>query len=643
MPAGTETAVAHPLDPLTGPELEAACALLREQQGLRETARFALVLLEEPDREELARFRPGDPVERRAFLVVLDKADGSFFEAVVSLTHGRVESWQAMPRDEGQPSILLEEIFALEEIVKADPDWRAAVERRGVADVDLVQVDPFSAGNFGFEEERGRRLVRAPAYARVHDRDNGYARPLEGLIAYVDLNEGRVVKLIDENGVPVPQESGAYGAELGLPERTGLKPLEIVQPDGPSFELDGHEIRWQRWRLRVSTNAREGLVLHTVSYEDGGRERPILHRVSISEMVVPYADPRPAWFWRSAFDAGEYGLGKLTDSLEPGCDCLGEIRYLDLVLADDEGKAVTIPNAVCVHEEDYGVLWKHSEFRYGSHEVRRSRRLVLSFFADVGNYDYGFFWYLYLDGSIQFEAKLNGIVQAAAVPEGEEYEWGARVTPELAAVHHQHLFNVRLAFQVDGPRNSVCEVEAELADGAENEHGNAWRARATPLRTELEAQRLADPLRNRRWRIVNPSSRNRLGEPVGYELVPEGTPPLLARPGSPFARRAAFATKHLWVTRDDPGRRHAAGSYPNQHPGGDGLPRWTEADRPIEDEEIVVWHSFGSTHVGRPEDWPVMPVEYTGFWLRPVGFFDRNPALDVPAHTGAGHRHDTGH
>ena len=85
-----------------------------------------------------------------------------------------------------------------------------------------------------------------------------------------------------------------------------------------------------------------------------------------------------------------------------------------------------------------------------------------------------------------------------------------------------------------------------------------------------------------------------------------------------------------WVTPYDPAQRRAAGDFPNQHPGGAGLPAWTAADRTLVGREVVVWHTFGVTHVPRPEDWPVMPVETTGFQLLPSGFFDRNPALDVP-------------
>jgi primary-amine oxidase len=618
----------HPLEPLTAEEIEAAWEIVRSERRLPETARCCLLLLDEPAKDAVKGFVPGSALDRRAFVVVLDKASGNVGEAVVSVTRGCVDSWLERPEHDGQPPLLLEELAAVERIVKADAAWVDAVRRRGVDDVDLVQVDPFSSGNFALAEERGRRLVRAPAYMRRHQRDNAYAHPLEGLIAYVDLNEERIVRLVDEEPVPVPQEDGNYGATLDLPERRDLRPLEIVQPEGPSFELDGHELRWQQWRFRIGLNAREGLVLHQVTFD----ERSILYRASIAEMVVPYADPGPGWFWRSAFDAGEYGLGKLADSLVLGCDCLGEIRYLDLRTADDLGKPLTIENAVCIHEEDDGVLWRHTDFRSGSREVRRSRRLVVSLFAVVGNYDYGFYWRFYLDGSIELEVRLNGIVQTAAVPPEEEYEWGVLVAPQLAAVNHQHLFCARLDFDLDGERNAVVEVEAErLPRGPGNAYGNAWRIRETPLTTETRARRLADPLAGRYWKVVNPSTVNRLGRPVGYKLVPEAAPPLLAEPGSPFAERAAFATRHLWVTRYDADERFAAGDYPNQHPGGAGLPRWTAADRAIEDEDVVVWHTFGATHVSRPEDWPIMPAARTGFRLEPSGFFDRNPSLDVPA------------
>jgi primary-amine oxidase len=441
-----------------------------------------------------------------------------------------------------------------------------------------------------------------------------------------------VLEVVDLGVVPMPPEPGSYYPEHNGPLRDDLRPLSITQPDGPSFTVEGNLIRWQRWSLRVTLDPIEGLVLHTVAYEDGGRSRPILHRAAISEMVVPYGDPGPIHGWKNAFDAGEWGLGRMANSLALGCDCLGEIRYLDDVGADEHGQPVARPNVICIHEEDVGILWKHQDLHSGRTEVRRRRRLVLSSIATVGNYEYGFYWYLEQDGSLELEVKLTGIMSTAAVdPEAGPSPHVRVVAPGLGAPLHQHLFCARLDVAVDGPVNEVHEVDVESdPPGEANPWGNAFRTRTTRLESESAAARTVDPSRARSWRIVNPEVRNRLGEPVAYKLLPQATPTLHADPSSSIAARATFATRNLWVTPDDPSERRPAGDFPNQHPGGDGLPRWTAADRSLVGTPVVVWHTFGVTHVPRPEDWPVMPVERTGFQLLPSGFFDRNPALDVP-------------
>src|SRR5581483_12507962 len=251
--------------------------------------------------------------------------------------------------------------------------------------------------------------------------------------------------------------------------------------------LTGHALAWQKWRLRIGFTPREGLVIHTVSYEDGGRERPVLYRASIADMVVPYGDPRPTYFHRNAFDVGEYGIGTLADALVNGCDCLGEIRYLDAVVNDGRGRAVTLSNAICVHEEDAGILWKHVDWRLGTTEVRRSRRLVVSFFSTVGNYDYGFYWYFYQDGTIQLEVKLTGIIQTAAVAPGKSYPWGGMVADGLGGPTHQHFFNARLHMMVDGERNSVTEHEFRPRPfGPDNPYGNVFDTTARILSHERD-------------------------------------------------------------------------------------------------------------------------------------------------------------
>jgi primary-amine oxidase len=537
---GASSIQTHPLDPLTAAEISLACSLLKERKGLGASCRFALVRLQEPSKASVLGFQAGGAIERSAFLMVFDAASGATHEAVVNVSTGAVTSWVEHSTAAGQPPVLVEDFFNVDRIVKADEGWRTAVKRRGLSDEDikLVQVDPFSAGNFGFPLEEGRRLVRAVCYYRSALTDNAYSHPIEGLVAVVDLIAKRVLQLVDDEVViPVPRKKHNYDSEsLGAP-RSDLKPLHISQPEGPSFSVDGWGVTWQKWSFRVGFTAREGLVLHQVAFD----ARPIVYRASVTEMVVPYGDANTSQFWKNAFDCGEYGLGKLANSLELGCDCLGLIHYFDVPMVEDEGTVTVMKNAVCMHEEDYGILWKHFDFRTGLHQVRRSRRLVISFIATVGNYDYGFYWYLYQDGTIQLEVKLTGIIQTAAVAPGTEYPYGGMVSEGLGGPNHQHFFCARLDMMVDGEKNSVTEHEFQPRPwGTDNPYGNVFDVTARTLSRELDACREADGRTGRFWKIINPNLRNAVGKHPGYKLVVQPSPLLLAQPGSSIDRRGGF-------------------------------------------------------------------------------------------------------
>jgi primary-amine oxidase len=617
----------HPLDPLTATEIRTAASLYRDARSEPDPL-FSSITLDEPTRDELRSFAAGGQVERRA-LVTAIAGPCALAVAVVCLSRAEVTTIEV--HEPARPPMPFHEIVAAAGALSDHPDWKAAMQRRGIDDLDRLQLDPWPPGTFGLPEEEGRRLTRIIAYVRDDPDDNGYARPVEGVMATVDLATCEVLRVDDHGVVPLPPERGSYYPEDVGPLRTDLKPLEITQPEGPSFTVDGHLVRWQRWQLRVAIDPVEGLVLYDVGYEDNGRVRPVLARAALSEMVVPYGSTDPCHYWKNAFDAGEWGLGRMVNSLELGCDCLGEIHYFDATVATERGDAHIVTNAICMHEEDYGIAWKHQDLHSFRTEVRRQRRLVVSSIYTVGNYEYGFYWYFYLDGTIQLEVKLTGIVQTQAVAPGSDPGNANMIAPGLAAPHHQHLFCMRLDTAVDGPENSVVEVDVEpMPAGPDNPHDNGFRSRSTVLRTEQDARRNIDPTRSRTWRIVNPTKPNRLGQPVGYKLLPQSSPTLLAGEGSWIARRAAFARHNLWVTPYDPTQRRAAGDHPNQSLGDDGLAMWTDAGRSVESTELVVWHTFGVTHLVRPEDWPVMPVEYIGFHLVPVGFFDRNPALDLP-------------
>ena len=623
-------APAHPLDPASAAEYEAGRRILAAAGLLAGPVRFAYYGLEEPAKEEVLA-PAGPPADRRLRAFLIDVSSGESTDVVVSLTQGDVVSARTLdPRTDGQPPILDQDFAVAEEVVRADPGWREAMARRGLTDVTRIRACPLTAGSFGFPGEEGRRLVRVLAF--VQDDEHGYAwaHPVDGVAAYVDLIERRVIELVDEFELPVPQESGDYDdPAVRGPHRTTLRPLEITQPEGPSFTLDGHLLRWEGWSMRIGFDAREGLTLHQISVGDGGRDRPVIYRASIPEMVVPYGDPKFR-YWQTYFDTGEYLVGKFVNSLELGCDCLGEIAYLDATVTDDTGQPRTIPNAICVHEEDFGILWKHTDIFNGSAQSRRQRRLVVSYFTTVGNYDYGFYWYFYLDGTIELEVKATGVLFTSAYPE-DGHPYATEVAPGLAGAVHQHLFSARLDMTVDGLANAVEEVDVTgLPIGPDNPYGNAIVQQVTRLTHEWQAGRRADGARGRTWRIVSTEQANRYGRPTSYTLYPESAPVLLADPDSPLAKRAGFAANHLWVTRYDPDQRYPAGDFVNQHPGGAGLPAFIADDRDIDGADIVLWHTFGPTHVPRPEDWPVMPVARCGFVLKPTGFFDRNPTLDVP-------------
>lgn len=640
------TAAAHPLAPLSADEITAASALLREHADLADSARFVFVTLHEPPKADVLVWAPGDPaLPREAAIVVYVRGERVTLEAVVSLSRRTLVSLRAVPGV--QPSIMAEEFMSCEDIVRADPRWQHAMRARGITDFELAMIDPWASSWTGPDDDPSlRRIARPLTWMRSEPGEHGYARPVEGLVVEVDLDAGAVVEVIDHGAVPLPEKPGNYEAAWqfapdNVPAypalRDDVKPIEITQPDGPSFTVDGHAVSWQHWRLRIGFTPREGLVLHEVGYQDRGRLRPVFYRASLAEMYVPYGDPAPTHRFKNVFDQGEYGVGWLANPLTLGCDCVGHIRYFDGVVNDQDGAPVSIPNAVCMHEEDAGIAWKHTDFRTGAVEVRRRRRLVISTIVTVGNYEYGYFWYLYNDGTIEYEVKLTGVISTGALPPGQKPAHGTMVAPGLYGPHHQHFFCVRLDMTVDGPVNRVVEVDSRPSPpGPANPHGNAWETVRTVLGSETRAGRDTDASKARYWRIESATERSALDEPTGYALMPGANVPPMYSPDALFAPRAGFTDHQLWVTAYDPAQRFAAGDYPYQSPGGGGLPAYVAEDRPLDGADVVVWYTFGAHHIVRPEDWPVMPVSTIGFMLKPSGFFDGNPALDLPPTEAAG-------
>jgi primary-amine oxidase len=622
----------HPLDHLTAEEIKTAARVLGASPQFPQGALFSTIVLKEPLKDEVLSYRSGSPVRRRAFSVILDRKRNRTFEAVVDLETQRVLSWGEVKGV--QPLVTETEFEALSPIVKADARWQAAMRKRGIDDFDKVQIDGWAVGQVSARHQ-GMRLMRALSYFKG-DSINFYGQPIEGVVALVNMNTERVVEVVDTGVVPLAPPSQQLD-EKSTGTREAPKPLLVTQPAGVSFELGGQEIRWQKWRFRYTMHPREGLVLYTVGYEDEGRTRSILYRASLSEMVVPYGDPDQNWRWRSAFDVGEYSVGRLASSIEPKTDAPENATLLDATFAGDDGQPYVLPRAVGIYERDGGMLWKHYESYSEKNESRRARQLVIFFIATIGNYDYAVNWIFHQDGVLEADAALSGIMLPKGVPQtkadghGAGTNSGHLVAARVVAPHHQHFFSFRLDFDVDGRNNSVHEMNTRaLPAGRANPSLNGMVMEETPLRTERVAQRRMDIQSARTWAVLNPSAQNALGHHPSYILVPGANSlPYVALP-SQVRRRAGFINNHFWATRYSPEEMSAAGVYPNQSRGGDGLPRWVANDEPLVNQDVVVWYTLGVTHIPRPEEWPVMPVSHVGFKMIPGGFFSRNPALDVP-------------
>ncbi|MCA1633491.1 MAG: primary-amine oxidase [Acidobacteria bacterium] len=628
----------HPLDSLTADEIKAASEVLGADARFPKGAIFSTIVLKEPSKGETLAFKPGAPFSRQAFAAILDLRGNRTFEAVVDLKSGRVLAWSEAKGV--QPLVTSTEFDALSPIVKADVRWQAAMRKRGIDDFEKVQIDGWAVGQVP-ARHRGMRLIRALSYYKPDAGDGGgsnnfYGQPIEGVVALVNMNTEQVLEVTETGIVPLPPPSQQLD-EKSTGTREAPKPLNITQPGGASFELSGQEIRWQKWRFRYTMHPREGLVLHTVGYEDGGRVRPILYRASLSEMVVPYGDTDQDWRWRSAFDVGEYSVGRLASSIEPKTDAPENATLLDATFAGDDGQPYVKERAVGIYERDGGMLWKHFEGYSGKNESRRARQLVVFFIATIGNYDYAVNWIFHQDGTLEADAALSGIMlpkgvrETKAVGHGAHAKSGHLVAANVVAPHHQHFFSFRLDFDVDGQNNSVHEMNTRaLPVGRANPSQNGILMEETLLGNERAAQRRMDMPSARTWAVLNPSARNTLGHNTSYILVPGANSLPYVAPTSEVRRRAGFINNHFWATRYSPEEMSAAGVYPNQSRGGDGLPRWVVNNESLINQDVVVWYTLGVTHIPRPEEWPVMPVTHVGFKMIPGGFFSRNPALDVP-------------
>jgi primary-amine oxidase len=632
LPARAQTAP-HPLDGLTAPEYWTSYEVLKASGKVNSKTRYTLVQLQEPPKEEVLAWKPGQPIRRQSRVVV--KQGPQTFEAIVDLGAKKLGSWNEVKGI--QPNMPFEEEMdsGVDEAVKANTEWQAAMRRRGYTDFDTVHCGGYGTGYFATPEEQGRRLLR------VECQDSrgvweGWGRPLEGLVVMWDANERKVLRVIDSGVVPVPQAPANFDLASVGALRAMPTPITVQQPLGQSFLLEGQSVNWQKWNFHFRIDRRVGLVVTNVGYEDGGKLRSILYEGSLSEMFVPYMDPSEGWYAKSFFDAGEFADG-FSSSLEPGEDCPENAVYFEQVYANFKGIPQLRPRAACLFEQAAGdIAWRHEGSMV---ESRKGRSLVLRSIGVFGNYDYVFDWIFRQDGTIQVRVGATGLDEVKGVKgrtadddhDGKSDMYGRFIAENIVGVNHDHYFSYRLDFDVDGAANSFVRDRLSVKRlPSSSPRKSLWVAEPLTAKTEQQAKLHMSMEQPEIWRVVNPNVKSPLGYPVGYELMPtEGAMSLMVPEDYP-QQRAGFIDYQLWVTPYRDNERYAAGDYPMQSKGGDGLPSWTKADRGIENTDIVLWYTLGFHHVPHAEDWPVMPAMWHVFELRPVNFFAHNPALDLP-------------
>ncbi|KAF2201208.1 hypothetical protein GQ43DRAFT_480907 [Delitschia confertaspora ATCC 74209] len=637
----------HPLAPLSAHEITSAAAIIKASWPAHTDLHFKVITLHEPPKAEVIPYLEAEhskksrpTISRKAFINYYIRNTNKFHEAIVNLSSGKILN-----------NVLLgpnfhangdgDEIIAIEKIALEDESVKAEIAKLKLPEGTVVISDPWIYGSDGINDDE--RLYQCFLYMRdpmnpSEADSNHYALPLP--ISPVITTENMKVIRIDilptgaDNTIKELQPYQIKPPNEYIPEyqtlRTDLKPLNVVQPEGASFKITregtSSTLSWQKWNFRIGFNQREGMVLYDVRYDN----RSLFYRMSLSDMNIPYADPRHPFHKKSAFDLGDAGAGIMANNLKLGCDCLGSIYYLDAHLSDDKGGVTHMENVVCIHEQDAGIGWKHTNYRTGRAAVVRSRELVLQSIITVSNYEYILAFVFNQAGELDYEIRATGILSTQPIDDGIEVPFGTVVHPGVLAVHHQHHFSLRVDPMIEGHENRVVYDEAHAMPRSDfNPHGTGYYVKSTVV--EESGGYDLDFDKNRTFKIQNANVRNPVnGYPVGYKIQAPPFQKMLSDKDSYNYKRAEFADHNIYVVKYRDGELYSGGQYTNQSRGGTGVRSWADRKESVKDADIVLYIQAGINHIPRVEDFPVMPCETFRIQLKPVNFFDKNPALDVP-------------
>jgi primary-amine oxidase len=629
-----------PLNPLSAAEITATVDILKAAGRYQPGYRFTEITLKAPPKDQAWNFAlTGQPVQaaRQAAFVILDGK--KVIEGTADLAARTVTQWKEVEGAHGM--VLLDDFATVQSVIETSPAYAQALALRGITDVKKVVATPLTVGYFDGKDtlRQEERLLKVVSYLDVGD-GNYWAHPIENLVAVVDIENKKLLKIEDQGVVPVPLKPTAYdgrGRTLTAPP----KPLDISEPEGKNYTITGNTLHWRNWDFHVRLDSRVGLMLSTVTYNDKGVKRKVMYEGSLGGMIVPYGDPDVGWYFKAYLDSGEYGMGTLTSPIQRGKDAPENAVLLDATLADYSGKPAEMPNAIAVFERYAGPEFKHQEMGQPNISTER-RELVVRWISTVGNYDYIFDWVFAENGTIGIDAGATGIEAVKGVKTrtmqdataAEDTRYGTLLDHNIVGTTHQHIYNFRLDLDVDGEANSLTEVDPVVADN--NRGGPRSSTMQTVQRTvatEKQAAQKFDPTTIRL--LSNPNKANKVGNPISYQLIPYagGTHPIAK--GANFGKdewiynRLSFMDRQLWVTRYNPDERFPEGKYPNRSKTDTGLGQFTADDQSIVNTDNVVWLTTGTTHVARAEEWPIMPTEWVHALLKPWNYFDETPTLGL--------------
>ena len=627
----------HPLNALSADEIKTAVDIVKSAKDFPPNTRFTQISLAEPDKAKVWDFvLNGTAVDgpRRANVTLLDGKH--VIETVVDLQSKKVVSWT--PVKDAHGMILLDDFATVQKVINDSPEFTEALKKHGITDPSKVVTTPLTVGYFDGKDglTQDKRLLKAISYLDVGD-GNYWAHPIENLVAVVDLEQKKIIKIEEGPVVPVQMTPRPYDGRDRLPlER---KPLQIIEPEGKNYTITGDTLHWQNWDFHLRLDSRVGPVISTVTYNDSGTRRKVMYEGSLGGMIVPYGDPDVGWYFKAYLDSGDYGMGTLTSSIAPGKDAPSNAVMLNETIADYSGKPITIPRAIAVFERYAGPEYKHQELGQPNVSVE-GRELVVRWITNVGNYDYIFDWVFHENGTIGIDVGATGIEAVKGVKSKTMHDataeadtrYGTLIDHNIVGTTHQHIYNFRLDMDVDGENNRLVAMDPVVKPNPDGgPRTSTMQVNQYTIDSEKQAAQKFDPATIRL--LSNTTKENRMGNPVSYQIIPYagGTHPVAT--GANFAKdewiyhRLSFMDKQLWVTRYHADERYPEGLYPNRSTHDTGLGQFTKDDEKLDNQDLVVWITTGTTHVARAEEWPMMPTEWVHALLKPWNYFNETPTL----------------